>query len=1155
MTHVGEVLLRDPAEHPLVNNGQARLTEDATERVLGELRGELAMFVCEGEYAEGIHRILSAYLADLPKTSQKGAWVSGFYGSGKSHLLKMLSHLWLDTEFPDGTTARALPSEIPDDLTALFRELDTAGRREGGLFAAAGSLLGGSDHVRSAVLAIILRAAGLPSSVVAAKCALWLHEEGLLDPVRKNLEGKGKSFDSAVLNLYASRELHRAILESDPKFAPSEAQVREIFRAQFPTLTADITSEEFARLAKEALLFASPNGRMPCTLVVLDEVQQYIGDSHHRSTEITEIAEVLQKQFDSKVMIVGAGQSALGGQTSNLGKLADRFRIAISLSDTDVETVTRKVLLRKKPTMVGKVKDLLEKHAGEVSRQLQGTAVGEVSADRMTIVADYPLLPVRRRFWEHCFRVLDAAGTQSQLRSQLQILHEAIRRLSPEPLGAVVRGEELYEALAPKLVETGALPREIYERILELSKTKAKEGILAGKICGLVFLIGKLPRESAADIGVRARADHIADLMVGDVVAENGKLRARIASRIDELVKDGTLMQMPDGEVRLQTREGAEWNREFQNRQSKLRGNLGELQIKRDELLYAELDRVLRGLAIKHGAAKIGRPVALRRDASAPAENDQLVVWARDGWSDSEKNVRDAARAAGSDHPLITLFIPNRSAEALNRLVIETEAAKQTLNAKGTGGAGTAALEAQQSMEAQLATAQKDRDRLLTEIVEGAKVFQGGGNEVLDLTLEAKLRDAASASLVRLYPRFKDGDGAAASWEAAVKRAREGADHPFQPLGYTGAVEQHPVAQQVLISIGSGTNGTEVRKELKGAPWGWPQDAIDAALLALHRHEHVSVKLNGVAVKPGQLDQNKIAKAEFRIEKTTLTVPQKLAIRKTYALLDIASKSGEELTKAPEFVSELGRIIAAAGGEPPLPHAPVVPLYDEIAGLTGNQQLLAIATGAQELETKIGEWKKRAALIEKRLPAWKTLLRLAAHAREVPEAAPILEEIEAIRNGRLLLEPSDPVAPQLNALCEILRTRLTRLQNDQERTYDDQMKALSASADWQRLTDAQRAEILANAQLAAPPQVDAASTDALLTALDQRSLSARDADRHAISSRAQHALEIAAKLLQPKVRRVTLKSATLTKKEDVDTWIEEQHALLLQAIEEGPVLI
>ena len=114
---------------------------------------------------------------------------------------------------------------------------------------------------------------------------------------------------------------------------------------------------------------------MPCTILILDEVQQYIGDSETRSTLITEISEAIQKQLDSQVMLVCAGQSALTG-IKLLHKLLDRFTIRIQLSDADVETVTRKVLLRKQPATLSKIAELLDTNAGEVSRQLEGTKIG-----------------------------------------------------------------------------------------------------------------------------------------------------------------------------------------------------------------------------------------------------------------------------------------------------------------------------------------------------------------------------------------------------------------------------------------------------------------------------------------------------------------------------------------------------------------------------------------------------------------------------------------------------------------------------------------------------------------------------------------------------------------------------------------------------------
>jgi len=563
---IKDILQRDPATHGLVNQGQARITGEHNEKTIAELRGELSTFVCEGQYAEGIQNVLHSFLDNLGKTSQKGAWISGFFGSGKSHLLKMLVHLWQDTPFADGTTARNLVPSMPEELRSLLRELNTAGKRAGGLIAAAGSLPSGTtDNVRLTILSIIFRAVGLPDQYPQARFCLWLHSQGHFRQVKENVEKAKKTFDRELNNLYVSGPIAKALIDCDPKFAAGEAEAKQLIKAQFPPQLTDITSADFLRAAKEALTFAGRDGRLPCMLLVLDEAQQYIGQSNERSVLVTEVAEAVSKQMDSHVMIVAAGQNALTDMAL-LKKLMDRFTVRVSLSDADVETVTRKVLLQKKPAAISAVKELLETYSGEISRQLQGTRIGERPEDKLTAVDDYPLMPVRRRFWEHCFRQIDAAGTHSQLRSQLRIIHDAICKISDAPLGVTVPADELYEALAPEMVNAGVLLREINERIIQIGKT---DGDLAKRICGLVFLIGKLPREGGADIGVRANKDHIADLLIDKLDSDNGKLHDKVDKLLRKLAEQGTLMQVGD-EYRLQTREGSEWDQEFRNKQTKL---------------------------------------------------------------------------------------------------------------------------------------------------------------------------------------------------------------------------------------------------------------------------------------------------------------------------------------------------------------------------------------------------------------------------------------------------------------------------------------------------------------------------------------------------------------------------------------------------------
>jgi hypothetical protein len=533
------------------------------------------------------------------------------------------------------------------------------------------------------------------------------------------------------------------------------------------------------------------------------------------------------------------------------------------------------------------------------------------------------------------------------------------------------------------------------------------------------------------------------------------------------------------------------------------------------------------------------------------ADGATIPVWIQDGWSASEKQMVDAARAAGATSPILYVFVPRQSAEDLRRLVVEAEATQQTLGAKGnpTGDEGR---EARQSMDSRHAKAVGERDRLVREIVANAKVFQGGGNEVIRLTLDDRIRDSAGDSLVRLFPRFKDADSGA--WEAAIKRARDGADQPFQPVGHADATEKHPVCVQVVATIGAGKVGGEIRRALRASPHGWPQDAIDAALIALHRLQHITATLNGAPVPLGQLDQNKIAKAEFRVEHATLTVQDRLLVRKLVTQL-VQCKSGEEGAKAPEFLSALVALARAAGGDAPLPVPPATTDIEDMQRLVGNEQLVAIKGKAADLESCIKAWTAARDLAAKRKPSWEVVEHLARHAGDLPGIQPHLDQIEAIRTQRLLLEPADSVSPIRAAIAGLLREAVNSTHAAHTAAHDQAIATLAGNDIWKKLDSSHQASILSAVGLTAPVKPDVSSDEALGRHLDGRPLRVALAERDAILGRVQQGIERAAKSLEPKVRAVTLERSTLHTAQEIDDWLARQRSALLAALEVGPVLI
>jgi len=1144
-----ELFRRDPLASRLANNGQARIEDKATEGERAVLHEELATFVCEGQYAEGLARILDTYLRNLGGASQPCAWVSGFYGSGKSHLLKMLTHLWANTELPEaGTTARNLVPSLPKDLAAMLRELDTQGRRLGGLHAAAGTLpQGDSRGVRLAVLGIVLRSVGLPESYAQARFCLHLQRNNFYDAVESKIRAQGRDFVQELNDLYVSPRLHDALVEVDAGYSDRKA-ARDAIRQQFPQRD-DVTTVEFLALLREVL---GKDGRLPCMLLALDEVQLYIGDSQERATQVIEVAEVLSKQLDSRLLLVGAGQNALSG-TPLLQKLRDRFTIPVELSDADVESVTRKVLLDKKPDRLAAVEARLEASAGEIARHLQGTAVAPRPEDRLMLVADYPILPVRRRLWEQALRGLDPSGTKSLLRSQLKLVQEALRQVAERPLGTVIAADFLFDNLRPDLLQQGVLLPELHNRLLDLEREGEEERLLA-RICGLVFLLRRLPREGGLDLGIRATAEVLADLLVEDLAADGARLRAEMPRLLSRLVDEKRLLVEIDREHLLQTREGAEWDREFRERQAKLSNQAEEIQRERTNRFAAAVGEVTRSVRLQQGVAKEARKLALHFGEELPPVNgSEIPVWVRDEWSVTLKDFLDAARREGTSSPTLFVLVPRLHADGLKQRIADAEAARRTLDFKGTP-ANPEGIEARNAMKSRLDTAEAARDELVRQLISAARVVQGGGTEVHGSSFEEKLREAATGSLDRLFPRFREADHRA--WRLAYDRARAGADTPFQVVDWTGPTDQHPVAREVLAAVGAGSEGRELRKKFAESPYGWPQDALDAAIVALHSSGHLTARYKGTKLAAGQLDQTKIPATELRVQAVTLTAQEKIRLRQLFQRAGVQVNPNDDLSaRSAELLRELRQRAKAAGGPPPAPPEPVAPDLDELEGLAGNERLKRLLDLAASLGDSLDRWQATASRLAERRPAWGQLETLLRHGEGLESLAEARRQTEAIRADRRLLDEPNLIAPLGRQVADALRSEVLAARSRWRQSFDRELARLEASEVWPRLPESDRTRLRSELQLNSLPEPSLASEEDLERELSTRPLATWPERIDALPTRFAEAAARAARLLEPTARTVRVASATLRTEEEVRAWVAATEKTLLNELKSGPVVV
>ncbi len=1160
-----QLFQRDPAVSKLLNDGVAAVREAASAKEIETLRYELEHFVCEGQYEDGLVRILESYLGNVSSTTQPAAWVSGFYGSGKSHLLKMFRHLWVDSRFDDGSTARGL-ARLPQEVQDLLRELDTLGKRSGGLHAASGTLpSGGGESVRLAVLSIVFSSKNLPEALPQAQFCMWLQKNNFLDSVKSAVKAAGKEFYSELHDLYVSPILAQAVLDADPSFAADLKTARAALRTQFPVVE-DISTTEFIRMAREVL---SVDGQIPCSVIVLDEIQLFIAGDPVRSTDVQEVAEALCKQLDSRVLLIGAGQQALAAQDQLLQRLTGRFTIPVELSDSDVETVTRRVVLSKKADKKKAIEDTMNAHAGEINRQLVGTRIAACAEDRDIVVDDYPLLPVRRRFWEHVLRAVDVPGTASQLRTQLKIVHEAVRQTAEADLGTVVAADFIFEQISPDLRKTGILLREIDETIRNLDDG-TPDGRLAQRLCGLIFLIRKLPLEAVADIGVRATPEMLADLMVADLANDGTELRKHIP-RILKLLADppaeserpswlrkamqdkGALLIEIEGEYSLQTRESSEWDREFRNRQTRLNSDLTFITSKRGSLISACCGELLKSIKLAQGKCKEPRKLLIHFGSEAPsAGGTDIPVWIRDGWGEKASTVVNDARAAGSDSPIIYIYIEKASADDLQKTIAEYEAAKSTLDFKGTPTTPEG-REARDAMATRMASAEASRNQIVKDVIDRAKVFQGGGGERFELSLTAKVESAALASLDRLFPNFKSADDS--RWTNVINRAKNGDEAALSAVDWTDAPDKHPVCAAVLSEIGSGKRGKDIRDAFEISPYGWPRDAVDGALIMLHTTGHIRAVHKGMTLSQGQLDQAKISVTDFRAETATINAKDRIKLRKLFQTAGVDCKPNEETAKAPVFLARLIELADSIGGEPPMPVRPGTGYLDMLRGFGGVEQLVEILKAHDMLAEQTKNWGKLSELAGKRKPAWVMLNTLLKHADAMPGADELRKQADAVKSERRLLDTSDPVPDIRKAATDALRTAVTAAHGEYERSYNEQMVSFTTSDNWKKLTDVQRKQILSDEDIEELPVLSVGSEADLIRALDGIALPNWKTKIDALPQQFARAAMAAARLLEPKTQNVHLKSGTLKTEAEVKTWLMETEKALIERLQRGPLVI
>ena len=433
---------------------------------VSRVASEVDEYVMTSEIRSGLSRIVDAWnQVDAPSN---GVWIAGFFGSGKSHLLKMLSYLLGEQAGDQPVTRedveRAFEQKVAGNETIiadLKRSLHTPTRAV--LFNIDAKDDKSTRERGSAMIEVFYKvyfeARGLYSKDLGVGALERdLEDRGELARFREAYqEEAGHTWEVGRVNTVFSEALVSKAL------ARLGHQVDQPFRSYREQL--NLSAEAFAQDVASWLDRQGPHQRIA---FFVDEVGQFIGDDSQLMLNLQTITEQLATHCPGRAWVFVTSQEELSGITAQMNerrstdfsKIQGRFAIKVSLSTEEVTDVIARRLLTKSEQGTEELDTLWQRlGAGFPSmfRFPEGTKKYDNYLTRDSFVAKYPFVDYQFEMFTQAMRGLSDndlfTGRHSSVgaRSLLGVCQQIAQELTDDELGTVASFDRFYDGIAAML--------------------------------------------------------------------------------------------------------------------------------------------------------------------------------------------------------------------------------------------------------------------------------------------------------------------------------------------------------------------------------------------------------------------------------------------------------------------------------------------------------------------------------------------------------------------------------------------------------------------------------------------------------------------------------------------------------------------------------
>jgi len=433
---------------------------------LQAIKQEIEEYVITNELEQKLDNFFEGYVKNIEgKTSNNGVWISGFFGSGKSHLLKILSYVLSNKEVEDIKAGEKFLQKVEDfELknniqkalqvpceTILFnidQQSDAATPKERKLL--------------DVFIKVFNKHRGYyPKIGYIAQLEKDLDKQDIYEEFKEKFkEISGESWETG-------REAIWLEIES---FAKALSQVKNISIDDAKKLIEQyeknysVSIEDFAKEVDEYIQTKPKNFRLH---FMVDEIGQFIGDNTELMLNLQTIVESLATIAKARAWVIVTSQEDLeklvGVQSDRISqdfsKILGRFDIKINLTSANANEVIQKRLLLKTPNAQNDLMNLYKKEENHLRAKIRfykgASYKNYENAEHFAL--NYPFVPYQFDLLKSSLIGLSKhnafQGRHQSVgeRSMLKIFQEVLLGIADEDTGILVSYDRFYDGLATTL--------------------------------------------------------------------------------------------------------------------------------------------------------------------------------------------------------------------------------------------------------------------------------------------------------------------------------------------------------------------------------------------------------------------------------------------------------------------------------------------------------------------------------------------------------------------------------------------------------------------------------------------------------------------------------------------------------------------------------